>query len=439
MLEQRNKLLEAENSLLRQKIEELERKQKHKKTSRNSSIPPSKDENRPKRNQSLRKRSNKKVGGQKGHKGYYLKMPETPDVVEKHVPKYCTNCGKEFKGEPTFLGKRQILDIPEIKAKWTEHQIYSFQCSCGACVKADYPLQASNNVCYGKNIESLIAYLSVRQYIPVNRIVELLYNVMNIKMSGGTVINLLDKYTEKCKPIYEKIKEKIECSKVVGTDETGLKVNGAKHWIWAWQTPQLSYLVESDNRGFETIAKELPNGLPNSILVQDCWPAHFKMKTKSHQLCMAHLLRELNYFIEQKQSDWSSKFKELILVAMKLKDNFGESDFSQMFKRLKQKAHELIHQDLKVANKKLQAFKRRMIKYEDYLFKFLEYPEVPYDNNGSERSIRNVKVKQKVSTQFRSSRGAQNFAILRSVIDTTIKNDQNVLQSLNIIGNLQAE
>ncbi len=179
-------------------------------------------------------------------------------------------------------------------------------------------------------------------------------------------------------------------------------------------------MVESDNRGFKTIAKELPNGLPNSILVQDCWAAHFKMKTKSHQLFMSHLLRKLNYFIEQKQSDWSSKFKELILAAMKLKDNFWESDFSQMFKRLKQKAHELIHQDLKVDNKKLQAFKRRMIKYEDYLFKFLEYPEVPYDNNGSERSIRNIKVKQKVSTQFRSNRSAQNFAILRYVIDTTI-------------------
>ncbi len=135
-------------------------------------------------------------------------------------------------------------------------------------------------------------------------------------MSVGSV--LLNKYTEKYKPIYEKIKEKIQNSKVVGTDETSLKVKGAKHWIWAWQTPQLSYLVESDDRGFKTIEKELPNGLPNSTLVQDCWSAHFKMKTKSHQLCRSHLLRELNYLVEQKQSDWSNKFKKLILVAIKL-------------------------------------------------------------------------------------------------------------------------
>jgi hypothetical protein len=64
---------------------------------------------------------------------------------------------------------------------------------------------------------------------------------------------------------------------------------------------------------------------------------------------------------------------------------------------------------------------------------FLYYPEVPPDNNGSERAIRNIKVKQKVSGYFKSYTGAEIFAINRSIIDTIIKSGNNVLEGLNLI------
>lgn len=76
--------------------------------------------------------------------------------------------------------------------------------------------------------------------------------------------------------------------------------------------------------------------------------------------------------------------------------------------------------------KELFAFHKRMNKYKNYIFTFLYYPEVPPDNNGSERAIRNVKVKQKVSGQFKTQRGAEIYAIIRSVTDTCIKNGQNI-------------
>jgi len=62
---------------------------------------------------------------------------------------------------------------------------------------------------------------------------------------------------------------------------------------------------------------------------------------------------------------------------------------------------------------------------------------VPSDNNGSERAIRNVKVKQKISGQFKTEKAAQNFAMIRSVIDTTIKNGKNVLEILVLIAKLE--
>ena len=84
-------------------------------------------------------------------------------------------------------------------------------------------------------------------------------------------------------------------------------------------------------------------------------------------------------------------------------------------------------------HKELHTFYKRISKERQHLFTFLFLKEVPPDNNASERAIRNVKVKQKISGQFKTSKAAQNFAVIRSVIDTTIKNSCNVLQALIVI------
>lgn len=83
--------------------------------------------------------------------------------------------------------------------------------------------------------------------------------------------------------------------------------------------------------------------------------------------------------------------------------------------------------------KKVCTFYKRILKYQDHIFVFLMELSVPPDNNSSERAIRNIKVKQKVSGQFKAQSAAIGFAKIRSVIDTTIKNSQNVLTALRLI------
>ena len=73
------------------------------------------------------------------------------------------------------------------------------------------------------------------------------------------------------------------------------------------------------------------------------------------------------------------------------------------------------------------------------MFTFLYYKEVPFDNDGYERAIRNIKVKNKISGCFRSEDGAKQFAVFRSVIETTIKNTQDVFHAINLIAKTQLE
>jgi len=106
---------------------------------------------------------------------------------------------------------------------------------------------------------------------------------------------------------------------------------------------------------------------------------------------------------------------------------------------LENQLDEILKHQLPIDNKELIHFQNRLIKHRDFLFTFLYHPKAPPDNNASERAIRNIKVKQKISGQFKAPSGGFAFAVLRSVTDTIIKNRQNVVNSLRVISSLQTD
>jgi len=434
-------LMQAEEIiLLKTKNAELEKKlEQHitRKNSNNSSIPPSRDENRPPRTSSLREKSDRKVGGQPGHKGKTLEMTESPDEIIEHRVCLCPECGKDLSNQPfEFFGKRQVIDIPTIKKIVTEHRVYRCTCTCGKMVESGFPVGVDCPVRYGKNIEALIGYFNVRHYLPFKRLHEMLLDLFAIPISEGGLHFLLNRLASKGVDAYEMIRQRVLNSKVIGTDETGMKVNGKKHWFWTWQNKRATFIVASTNRGTSTIHENITGISVNAVLIHDCWKSHFQTPVKKHQLCTAHLQRETKYLEQCYKSDWPNRFRIMLMDAQKLKKQFMPADYYSpncARSNLERELDSLLSEPLNPKHKEMITFQKRMIKYRDHVFTFLYHPEVPSDNNGSERAIRNVKVKQKISGQFKIFNAAANFAILRSIIDTAIKNQQNVLQVLNVI------
>jgi len=415
-------------------LEERLSRYENPKNSRNSSIPPSQDYTRTSKNCSLREPSGKKPGGQQGHKGTTLEMVENPDKIIEHIPEFCRCCGYDLSQLQTyFVEKRQEVVLPVIKPIYVEHRVYQRNCICGNIVKADFPFGITSGISYGENIENLAAYMNVRQYVPFQRLSEIFRYVFNLPISEGSLVNAISRITEKAFPAYELIHNKAKNNRVNGGDETGAKINGQKGWFWAIQGKFFTFIIASLNRGKQTIDEYFPEGFMFSILVHDCWKSYFKVVAYAHQICLAHLLRELNHINECYKLKWAVDFKQLFLEAIAFKKTLLREDYhktlnqrSEFEKRLDILLQEAIDKKHPIAI----SFQKRLIKYRQHIFTFLYYHEVPPDNNGSERAIRNVKVKQKISGQFKSFPGAKSFAILRSVIDTAIKNNLNPLNSL---------
>lgn len=171
----------------------------------------------------------------------------------------------------------------------------------------------------------------------------------------------------------------------------------------------------------KAINKHFPDGLPNSTLVTDRHGSYFKMNVKNHQVCIAHLLRNIQYLSEfDCAQNWSTRVSSLLRETIHLRktthfEDIPISTFKERLDRLLNESVTHLHEDF-------QKFKNGLTKCKDYLFTFLENRNVPYDNNGSERGIRKIKVKQKVSGCFRTEQGADTFMNIHSIVETAKKN-----------------
>lgn len=395
--------------------------EKPEKNSSNSSVPPSQESiaaRELRRTKSLRKPSGKPSGGQPGHKGSTLQSVSTPDRIVKHEPACCKCCGRPLDGiESRKIRKTQIVDIKFV-VETTEEQYYEKVCQCGCVNNCDAP---NCRIKYGDNIRALVSYLNVVQCIPFKRIAELISDLCGQRISEGTVQNILKGNSAKSDKTYDEIRKRIECAPVVGADETGAAVGKQLHWNWIFQTDALTYVYQLKSRGQEAVDSKFPNGLPHSTLVTDRKQTYFKMNVKDHQVCLAHLLRNAEYLNElDAKQDWSRRFIHLLAHAIDLRRN--KTITQRKIKVLKTKMKNLLGESLSHLDDEFERFKKGILKVKDYLFTFLSNPLVPYDNNASERGVRKIKVKQKVSGCFRTDSGADDSAKLHSIVETAMKN-----------------
>jgi transposase len=318
-----------------------------------------------------------------------------------------------------------MVDIPPIEPLYIEHRSHIKVCPlCNFENKGVFPESIQAPIQYGPHVEAMTGYLSVYQGLPYKRTTQLFKDFFRLPLSEGSVDNFLEHLAAKAEPVYEEIHQRIQQCDVVGADETGCRVNGKKHWFHVWQSQLLTFIVAFASRGHKVIEQYFEDGFIHSFYVSDCWSSQLKVKAIAHQLCMAHLLRELTNFVENLRSEWSARMKKLFLRAIELKAKMTKDHYLNPpaeVAELDAALDELLKTDCSKFHPKEQAFLHRLIKHRQSIFTFLTHPNVPPDNNASERAIRNVKVKMKVSGQFRNKegKGADRYAKIRSVIDTT--------------------
>ena len=435
---------DAEIEKLKARIAELESGAKPiVKTSANSSIPPSKNPIGVPHTQSLRKPSGRKTGGQKGHQGSTRLQTENVTGVERWYPAaVCPQCGKPLDMDTaTVSAKRQVVDIPlPIAAEVFDHLQMQVKCTCGHCCKGQFPENVNAPVSYGPNIMAMTSYLSTYQNVPFKRLTHLYETIFGLHISEGSVSNMLNAMRKLSKTPYEMIRQKVAGGKVAGADESGVNVSGKNNWLWAFQNEVATYIAFDKSRGHEVVNKHFSQEEQSgTVWVTDRWPAYFmdEVGMDDHQICIAHLLRNLTYTMQAFPDDaWSLDMLDLLRysVHQRNKGILGPEVRRKMESKLdKLLARPPIYTSEDGKDTALDKLKKSIAKHKDHVFTFLTNPAVPPTNHDSEKALRPAKTKVKVSGCFRSETGVENYATVGSVIQTAIKNKQNPFEVLRVI------
>ena len=422
-----------ENAKLRERLSKYEHPDKN---SGNSSTPPSRENMKDeivRRTKTLRKPSGKKPGGQNGHEGRKLSRSSTPDEVIDDIPNFCTNCSESLADAERVLDYvTQVVSIPELKPVIKEIRHYVMICKkCGERVRTA-PRRRSNDVVYDVSVKSLVVYLSVVQFLPYGRIASFLRDVLGLSPSEGSLVNWVNEAKRNAQPIVDKIKEYILTSSVVGFDESGCYCNKRLDWAWIAQTVYYTLLFRANGRGSKVLEDKFGDSLERMTAVTDRHSAYFAIHFLNHQVCLAHLLRELQYLSElNPKQNWAEQIAELFREAIH-KRNANPIDIIDKVPWI-ERLDGLLKQNVSKFGKKFETLKKGLTKCRDYIFNFLEDPMIPADNNASERGIRKLKIKLKNSCTFRSDFGADAFLELHSVVETAKKHNRtpfNAIQAL---------
>ncbi len=416
------------------------------KTSANSSVPPSKNPIGIPHTQSQRKPSGKKTGGQNGHTGSTRLQSDSATYTERWFPAaVCPVCGKPLDMDSaTVCATRQVVDIPlPIAAEVINHLQMQVKCTCGHCSKGLFPEAVNAPMSFGPNITALVSYLSTYQNIPFKRLTHLLETIFGLHISEGSVSNMLNSMRKLSKTPYEIIRKKVANGTVAGADETGVNVNGKNNWLWAFQNAVATYLAFDKSRGHNVINDNFtPEELGGKAWVTDRWPAYFmgEVGMDDHQICIAHLLRNLTYTMQAFPDDaWSLDMMDLLRDSVhgRNKGDTGQEVRMKMEKRLDELlSRPPFYKKENGDETELDKLKKSIAKHKAYIFTFLTNPEFPPTNNDSEKALRPAKTKLKVSGCFRTETGVENYATVASVIQTAVKNGQNPFEVLRVIATL---
>ena len=439
---------------LQETIKELQRQLNQ--NSQNSSKPPSSDGFNKPRPQSLRQRSGKKQGGQKGHPGAHMSIPHDPDEYHKHLPKKCLSCPHlnecVMNGKVFTCGEKRYEVNAVITTKVTEHQsIRVGSCPCtGEALSGEFPEGIKAYVQYGDSVSVLAGLLSTYGAVSTMRIHVLLGSLLGVSLSTGTITSMVSKCAQRVGSTLETIKTMLIGTKVANFDETGTDVNGKTIWVHNSSTPELTYQTINAKRG--QVGME-DNGVLTEfrgVAVHDCWSPYWKYGGITHAVCNAHLLRELTG-VEQYSPDhkWASEFKAFLRSMKKARDKAaakGKTElsyyylhkFDAEYGRLMKLADEECPLPSDPPQKKKGRKKKgkerslieRLMALKASVCLFVRDFAVPFDNNQAERDVRNVKTKTKVSGCFRTESGAQNYLDIMSYISTGKKHGVSAYEAL---------
>ncbi|MGP1388035.1 MAG: IS66 family transposase, partial [Thainema sp.] len=401
-----------------------------KKTSRNSSLPPAKGF---KPNQSRCDPTASPSDETGSHRDGGRELSQQPNQVVVAQAKSCPHCGAEVdRSAQRLSGIYERIELPQLTPDITRVERYGGVCPC--CQKtyeAPVPVGLEPGSPFGTSVASLVTYLRYRHAISYQRLSQLMSDLCGLSLSAGAIANLLKRVQAQLQSPVAQIVERLRSARLVGSDETGARVNGVNQWEWVFQNEQVCLHVIRPSRG-KAVIDEVMDGHRPQVWVSDLFSAQTAHPANEWQVCLAHQLRDCQYAIDAGDELFAPRMKRLLLKAIALqrrRHTLAASTVEQYGARFRGSLREILN--LNPQSLEGQRLLKRYRKIRSHLLLFLSDETIPPTNNASEQALRWSVVFRKVTNGFRSDWGAELFAQVRSLVNTAQRQGMSAFDAIS--------
>lgn len=412
--------LEAENAALREKLKLPP------KTPDNSSKPPSQGM---KANGATRAKAKGKA-----HVGAHRPLHPDPTTRRDVLAEHCPHCLTDVSGvAQAAVQAYDRIEIPEIVPDVTRVTLFGGTCPCcDKRFKAAPPAGLEPGSPFGPNLRAFVLYLRFGQAIPYQRLERLMSDLFGLAISEGALANMLADSAPAFEVQTSRIRERLLAGTALQSDETSARVGKRTFWTWVFHHRDSACFVIRPSRGKKVVEEFLGDVRPD-FWVSDRLAAQMGWAAKEHQVCLAHLKRDVQYAIDSGDDALAPGVMALLKRAVRIgrrRDSLADSTLVAYHSRLQGTLDALLKivPTSKPGHKLLRIIKR----FRQNLFVFVTNRHIPPTNNGSEQALRPAVVFRKVTNCFRSEWGAALYADVRSVIETARRRGIGLLKAIRL-------
>ncbi len=417
----------------------------------NSSMAPSADDlpgrtppdSKPKRG------GGRKPGKQPGAPGSHLAWSQSPDRLVPHFPAGWCECGADLAaaGDLGVAASHQVIDMPAEPAGVIQHDLHEVACACGRVHRAPAPPEAGapGTVTYGLGIQALVVYLIAAHAIPVHRCAELIGALTGAKPSPGFVHAMIARAAEAVAEANKAIRCLIILAHVICADETPIRVGPGpktrKRYLLVACTSLLTYYFLGDRSGKTFAAFVFPD-MDGGVVVHDRYQNYDAFPGLLHQLCCAHLVRDLEDAAQAyPDAHWPVQIREALQGLIHAANQARASGLAAVpadvaAPLVKAFRHGVIlglGQVKRAPGRKQEPFRQLLQCLRDRQADVLRFStdlRIPPTSNQAERDLRPAKTQQKISGRLRSEQATRHRYAIRGYIDTARKHGVSVLTAV---------
>ena len=450
-------VLAAENARLTGQLADLAARMERlerlaSRNSGNSSMPPSADDlpgRTPPQPKSSHGDGKRKPGKQPGAPGSHLAWSEHPDDTVPHFPHGVCECGADLTGAADLgvAASHQQVEIPLASAQVIQHDLHAVACTCGRVHQAGAPAGAGvpGTVTYGLNLQAWCVFLIAAHAIPVHRCTELIEALTGARPSPGFVHAIIARAAAAVAQANQAIRALIILAHVICADETPIRVGPGpktrKRYLLVACTRLLTYYFLGD-RSLATFGAFVFPDLAGVVVVHDRYQNYDAFPGIIHQLCAAHLLRDLADAAETYPGAiWPGQIADALRGLIHAANQARSKGLAAVPGGI---AAPLIHafrhgvlaglSDIPRRPGRKQHPGRDLLEClrdrQDDVLRFVDDLHIPPTSNQAERDLRPAKTQQKISGRLRSEQTTRHRYAIRGYLSTAAKHGINILAAL---------